>query len=155
MKTTTRNRAASLGIAAIAGLAGIGLASGPALAASAPAEASSAETVSADVGTQSVYYPTDAVKYADELVVAWGRGNMSRVEGFASANVFSELSNHGSDEAKHWKRVGGEGAAGTTWVDYENTVTGEKMGVGVSTEAVHNGGEWGTPHGVHKIQFTD
>lgn len=149
MKTTIRNRAAALAIAGAAGLTGIGLAGGPAMAADA-AQAGSATSVD----TQSVYYPTDTTKYADELVKAWGAGNTSRVEAFASEDVADALAEHGDDDATHWKRVGGEGAAGTVYVDFENTVTGEKMAIGVSNEAVSNpDNEWGTAHGVHQVQF--
>lgn len=149
MKTTIRNRAAALGIAGIAGLAGIGLASGPALA------ASTSESAAADVKPQSVYYPRDATEYADELVIAWGQGNTERVEAFASEDAAAELADHGDENATHWDRTGGEGAAGTTYVDYENTVTGEKLSVGVSNQALENGDEWGAPNAVHKVQFTD
>ncbi|MDN6373750.1 MAG: hypothetical protein L0K12_12635 [Brevibacterium aurantiacum] len=150
MKTTIRNRAAALGITAVAGLAGIGLASGPALAAPAPAAVTS---TAADAAPQSVHYPTDTGIYADELVRAWGAGNSERVEAFASPQVVEALNEHGSKNATHWVRTGGDGAAGTIYSDYENTVTGETMSVGVANEEVSNGGEWGAPHGVHKVQF--
>lgn len=149
MKTTIRTRAAALGIAGIASLAGIGLASGPALAASGP------EAAAADVKPQSVYYPTNALKYADELVIAWGQGNTDRVEAFASEDAAAKLADHGNAHGTHWKRTGAEGAAGTTYVDYENTVTGEKLAVGVSNQALEDGDEWGAPNAVHQIQFTD
>ncbi|SMX81899.1 hypothetical protein [Brevibacterium aurantiacum] len=148
MKTTIRNRAAALGIATVAGLAGIGLASGPTLAAPAPAAATSA-----DAEPQSVHYPTDTGIYADELVRAWGAGNTDRVEGFATPQVVDALSDHGNEDATHWVKTGSDGAAGTIYSDYENTVTGETMSVGVANEEVSNGGEWGAPHGVHKVQF--
>ncbi|GAA1854221.1 hypothetical protein [Brevibacterium marinum] len=153
MKTTIRNRAAAAGIATVTGfaaVAGLGLAAGPALATPSPAAATAA-----DVQPQSVHFPTDTVRYADELVRAWGAGNTDRVEAFASPHVVGVLSDHGNENATHWVQTGSEGAAGTIYVDYENTVTGEKMSVGVANEAVSNGGEWGEPHGVHKVQFTD
>ncbi|WP_166969585.1 hypothetical protein [Brevibacterium atlanticum] len=156
MKSTIRNRAAALGIATVAGLAGLGLAGGPALAADASTAGASSEASDSGVGTQSVYYPTDTVKYADELVRAWGQGNTDRVEAFASSQVAEELAEHGDANGTHWDRVGAEGAAGTVYVDYENTVTGEKMSLGVANEAVTNpDDEWGTPNGVHKVQFED
>ncbi|WP_181276172.1 hypothetical protein [Brevibacterium oceani] len=156
MKTTIRNRAAALGIATFAGLTGVGLATGPAMAADASGADSSSQSAASDVDTQSVYYPTDTVKYADELVRAWGQGATDRVEAFASPQVAEELAEHGDDNVTHWDRVGAEGAAGTTYVDYENTVTGEKMSLGVANEAVSNpDNEWGTPNGVHKVQFED
>ncbi len=151
MKSAIRNRAAALAVATVAGLAGLGLATGPAMAAD-----SSSQSTDSGVGTQSVYYPTDPVKYADELVRAWGQGDTDRVEAFASPQVAEELQAHSDDEATHWTRVGAEGAAGTTYVDYENTVTGEKMWLGMPTEAVVNpDDEWGTPNAVHKVQFED
>lgn len=154
MKTTIRHRAAALGIAAVAGLTGLGLATGPAMAADSGAADSSNRSAASDVDTQSVYYPTDPVKYADELVVAWGQGDTDRVEAFASPQVAEKLEAHGDDDVTHWDRVGGEGAAGTTYVEYENTVTGETMTLGLPTEAVTNpDDEWGTPNAVHKVQF--
>ncbi|MDN5807347.1 MAG: hypothetical protein L0H76_08885, partial [Brevibacterium sp.] len=144
MKTTIRNRAAAVAIAGIASLAVIGLASGPALAASPSAATTAAQQ------PQSVHYPTDAADYADELVIAWGQGNISRVEAFASKGAIAVLSNHGNADATHWDRTGVEGAAGTTYVNYENTVTGETMAVGVSSEAAANG----EANAVHKIQFS-
>lgn len=150
MKTTIRNRAAAVGVAAVAGLAGIGLASGPAIAASPPTAATAV-----DADPQSVHYPTDTGIYADELVRAWGAGNTDRVEGFATSQVVDTLSDHGNENATRWVQTGSSGAAGTIYVDYENTVTGEKMAVGVANEAVSNGGEWGEPNGVHSVQFAD
>ena len=148
MKTTIRNRAAAVAIATVAGLAGIGVASGPALAAPAPSA-----TTTADAEPQSVHYPTDTSIYADELVRAWGAGNTDRVEGFATPQVVDALSDHGNEDATHWVKTGSDGAAGTIYSDYENTATGETMSVGVSNEEVSTGGEWGAPHGVHKVQF--
>lgn len=154
MKTTIRNRAATLGIATVAGLAGIGLVGGPAMAADTSSANSSSETSDSGVGTQSVYYPTVPVTYADELVRAWGQGATDRVEAFASPKVAKALANHGDDNGSHWNRVGAEGAAGTIYVDYENTVTDETMTLGVANEAVSNpDNEWGTPHGVHSVKF--
>ncbi|WP_193096256.1 hypothetical protein [Brevibacterium sp. FME17] len=148
MKTTIRNRAAALAIAGIASLAGVGLASGPALAAPAPAAATSA-----DAEPQSVHYPTDTNIYADELVRAWGADNTERVEGFATPQVVKALNKHGNEHGTHWVKTGVDGAAGTIYSDYQNTVTGETMSVGVANEQVSNGGEWGSPHGVHNIAF--
>lgn len=156
MTSTIRNRAAAIGIAAVAGLAGLGLAAGPAMAADSSLADSSSQSTESDVGTQSVYYPTDPVTYADELVRAWGQGDSDRVEAFSSSQVAEKLKAHSDDEATHWTRVGAEGAAGTTYVDYENTVTGEKMWLGMPTEAVVDpDDEWGTPNAVHKVNFED
>jgi len=154
MKSTTiRSSATALGIAAVTGLAGIGFAGGPAMADSAGLADSTSQAAAADTDVQSVHFPTDPTTYADELVRAWGNDNADRVEAFASPGVVDELNAHSDDNVTHWDRTGTEGAAGTTYVDYVNTVTGETMSLGLPTEAVHNGGEWGEPHAVHSIEF--
>lgn len=149
MKSTIRNRAAALGIATAAGLAGIGLASGPALAdGAASAAASSADQQSAD-------YPSDTKEYADELVRAWGEDDIIRVKQFASSDAVDTLIDHGNDHGAHWKYTGGESAAGTVYVDYKNTVTGETMSVAVSNVDPADGGRRGEAHAVGNIQFDD
>lgn len=160
MKSTIRNRATALGIATATGLAGIAFAAGPAMAdgaelagSTSASSDSTSQTTAADADTQSVHFPTEPTTYADELVRAWGNGNTDRVEAFASSGVVDELDAHSDDNVTHWDRTRVEGAAGTTYVDYVNTVTGETMSLGLPTEAVHNGGEWGEPHAVHSIEF--
>ncbi|MGC2941002.1 MULTISPECIES: hypothetical protein [unclassified Brevibacterium] len=154
MKTTMRNRAAALGIATVAGAAGLGLAGGPALAADTSSASSSSQSADAGVGTQSVYYPVEAGKYADELVIAWGQDNTDRVEAFASADVADKLANHSNENGSHWRNTGAEGAAGTTYITYRNSTTGEKMTLGVSNEAIADQNEWGAaPHAVHQVSF--
>lgn len=124
------------------------------MAADASSAGTSTEASDAGVGTQSVYYPTNPVTYADELVRAWGQGDTDRVEAFASPQVAKALAGHGNDNGTHWDRVGAEGAAGTTYVDYENTVSGEKMWLALPTEAISDpDNEWGTPNGVHQVHF--
>lgn len=151
MKTTIRNRAAALGVAAVAGLAGIGLASGPALAAPAPESATSAGAES-----ESVRYPTDSGEYADAFVRAWGAGDMDRVASLSTPQVVDMLKEHGNENATHWVQTGGDGAAGTYWIDYKNTVTGETMNVPVANVEGPNGGEnLGSSHAIHNVQFPD
>lgn len=135
MKTNIRNRVAALAIAGIAGLAGIGLAGGPALAAPA------STVTTSDATPQSVHFPTDTGVYADELVRAWGAGNTDRVEAFASTQAVDVLGEHGNENATHWVKTGSNGAAGTIYSEYENTVTGETMSVGVANEEVSTGDE--------------
>lgn len=149
MKTIIRTRAASLAIAGVAGIAGIGLASGPAMAASAP----TAETASASQ-PQSVYYPDYAVGYADELVREWGQDNTDRVEALTTKKAAAELAEHGDENGTHWDRTGSDGAMGTIYVDYENTVTGETMSVAVSNHEIGEADEWGAPNAVKRVQFS-
>ncbi|MCS4594654.1 hypothetical protein KTJ89_16810 [Brevibacterium sediminis] len=154
MKPTIRTRTAALGIATVAGLAGLGLASGPAMAADSGAADASTQSAATDVDTQSIYYPIEAGKYADELVIAWGQDNTDRVEAFANDEVAEKLSDHGNDDGSHWRNSGAEGAAGTTYITYRNTETGEKMTLGVSNQAIGDQDEWGAaPHAVHQVKF--
>lgn len=154
MKYTIRTRAAALGVTTVAGLAGLGLAAGPAMAADSGTADASAQTAAADVDTQSIYYPIEAGKYADELVIAWGQDNTDRVEAFASDEVAKKLADHGNEDGTHWRNSGAEGAAGTTYITYRNTETGEKMTLGVSNQAIGDQDEWGAaPHAVHQVKF--
>src|SRR5699024_6075802 len=134
MKSTIRNRATAFGVATVTGLAGIAFASGPALADSAGLADSTSQSAAADSGTQSVHFPTDPTTYATPFVRTWVNGNPDRVEAFTSPGVVDELDAHRDDTVTHWDRMGTEGAAGTTYVDYVNTVTGVFLSVGVPTE---------------------
>lgn len=154
MKSTIRNRAAALGIATVAGLTGVGLTTGPVMAADASLADSSSQSAASDVGTQSIYYPIEAGKYADELVIAWGQDNTDRVEAFATDEVAEKLADHGDENGSHWRNSGAEGAAGTTYITYRNTKTGEKMTLGVSNQAIGDQDEWGAaPHAVYRVDF--
>lgn len=154
MKSTIRNRAAALGIATVAGLTGVGLTTGPAMAAEASLADSSSQSAASDVGSQSIYYPIEAGKYADELVIAWGQDNTDRVEAFATDEVAEKLADHGDEHGSHWRNSGAEGAAGTTYITYRNTETGEKMTLGVSNQAIGDQDEWGAaPHAVYRVDF--
>ncbi|WP_423058002.1 hypothetical protein [Brevibacterium linens] len=154
MKNPVSNRAAALGIATVAGLTGLGLATGPAMASDSGVANSSAQSAATDVDTQSIYYPIEAGKYADELVIAWGQDNTERVEAFASDEVAEKLADHGNEDGTHWRNSGAEGAAGTTYITYRNTETGETMTLGVSNQAIGDQDEWGAaPHAVYRVDF--
>src|SRR5699024_12520601 len=151
-KSTIRNRATALGVATATGLAGIAFASGPALAGGAGLADSTSQTAAADSDTQSVHFPTDPTSYADELVRAWGNGNTDRVEAFTSPGVVDELDAHRDDNVTHWDRMGTEGAAGTTYGDDVNTVTGETMSLGLPTDAARHRGAGGGRHAGHSAR---
>ena len=124
------------------------------MAADSGAADASTQSAATDVDTQSIYYPIEAGKYADELVIAWGQDNTDRVEAFANDEVAEKLSDHGNDDGSHWRNSGAEGAAGTTYITYRNTETGEKMTLGVSNQAIGDQDEWGAaPHAVHQVKF--
>lgn len=150
MKTTIRNRAAALGIATVAGLAGVGLATGPAMA-----DSAGSASASSSADQQSADFPSDTKEYADELVKAWGADDITRVKEFASSDAVDTLIDHGNDYGKHWKYTGSEGAAGTAWNEYKNTVTGETMSVAVSNVDPDDGGRRGEAHAVGTVQFDD
>ena len=86
MDTAVRARTAALGITAIAALTSIGLAGNPSLAAADPTTTS---TTAAAV--QSSGHPTTSLKYADELVRAFGTGSDVDVESLATDAVVKPL----------------------------------------------------------------
>lgn len=145
MKTSIRNRATALGIAAAAGLAGIGITAGPALAS---IDSTPAATAAA---TQSSGHPTNSLKYADKLVRAFGVGSDVDVERLATDAVVKTLSEHGDAHAGRWHRIAADSAAGSTYVAYTNLDTGEKMTLGVSNEKSANGDD----DAVRQIRFDD
>lgn len=146
MKTTTRNRIATIGVAAVTGLTGIGFASSPALAAAGNAASNSASPAALAGNAE----PVDATTYADQLVRAWGVGSDIAVAEHATNDAIDVLLEHGDESASHWDRTGAEGTAGTVYVDYENKVTGEKMSVGVSNQDLAEGKD----HAVHHVSFS-
>ena len=124
------------------------------MAADASSADSPSQSAASDVGSQSIYYPIEAGKYADELVIAWGQDNTDRVEAFATDEVAEKLAEHGDENGSHWRNSGAEGAAGTTYITYRNTETGEKMTLGVSNQAIGDQDEWGAaPHAVYRVDF--
>ena len=71
-----------------------------------------------------------------------------------SAEVAEKLADHGNENGSHWRNSGAESAAGTTYITYRNTETGEKMTLGVSNQAIGDQDEWGAaPHAVHQVKF--
>lgn len=144
MKTTNRNRAAALGIAAAASLATVGVAGGPALAGPDAEAAPPAVQESQSQGN-----PTNSLEYADDLVSAYGVGSDTKVEELATQNVVDALSEHGDAHATRWHRITADGAAGTTYVTYTNLDTGETMTLGVGNESASNGDD----HSVRQVSF--
>lgn len=142
MDTTVHARTFALGITAIAALASIGLARSPALAAS--------DTTSASAtAVQSSGYPTTSLKYADELVTAFGIGSDVDVERLATDAVVKTLGEHGDAHASRWHRIAADSAAGSTYVAYTNLDTGEEMTLGVSNEKSADGDD----EAVRQIRF--
>lgn len=144
MDTAVRARTAALGITAIAALTSIGLAGNPALAAS---DTTTTSTTAAAV--QSSGHSTTSLKYADELVRAFGTGSDVDVERLATDAVVKTLSEHGDSHASRWHRIAADSAAGSTYVAYTNLDTGEEMTLGVSNEKSADGDD----EAVRQIRF--
>lgn len=152
MNTTVRNRAAALGIAAVAGIAGVGAAGGSGLASTSPQAGSGSNAeVNVALGTQSDGHPANASDYADELVRAWGVGSDAEVGEHATPGVVEALSEHGDEFAAKWDRITADGAAGSSYVVYKNKTTGELMTFTVNNEAAAHDEH----QAVHHIQFKD
>lgn len=142
MDTAVRARTAALGITAIAALTSIGLAGNPALAAS-------DKTTTTAAAVQSSGHPTTSLKYADELVRAFGTGSDVDVERLATDAVVKTLSEHGDSHASRWHRIAADSAAGSTYVAYTNLDTGEEMTLGVNNEKSADGDD----EAVRQIRF--
>lgn len=152
MNTTIRNHATALAIAAFAGIAGVGVAGGSALATpNSPADSGShAETI-VSVDAHSDGYPTNASGYADALVKAWGVGSDEEVDEYATPGVVEALSEHGDEFATQWDRIAADGAGESSSVVYKNKVTGELLTFGVNNDAATHG----LHPAVHHVQFKD
>lgn len=109
---------AKWGVAALAGLASLGLAVGPASADSPP---------SAAQAPQSSGHPKSAVKYADRLITAYGTGDAVVVDQLAAKNVVAALAEHNDGHAKRWHRTSADSGKGYTWVSYTNLDTHDVM----------------------------
>lgn len=134
--------AAKWGVAALAGLASLGLAVGPAAADSAPAS-------SAAQAPQSSGHPKSAVKYADELITAYGIGDAAVVDQLATKNVVTALDEHNDGHAKRWHRTSADSGKGYTWVSYTNLDTHEVMNLTVRNAiAANKGGD-----AVREVEF--
>lgn len=152
MNTTIRKHAAALAIAAFAGIAGVGMTGGSALASTnSPADSWSGSEVRVAVDAHSDGYPTNASGYADALVKAWGAGSDEEVNEYATPGVVEALSEHGDEFATQWDRIAADGAGKSSSVVYKNKFTGELLTFGVNNKAATHGDH----PAVHHVQFKD
>lgn len=135
MNTTIRNRAAALGIAAVAGVATVGLASGPALA------STSSETTTTAQKSPSEEFPTNPVDYADDFVSAYGVGDKGTVAELANDTAYTALYAHHHPHADRWDRKSSHSRAGTTHAVYTNVETKGRLTVSVNNETASHGEE--------------
>jgi len=91
--------------------------------------------------------PTVPVEYADALVIAWGAGDQDAMAQLAPTGVVDVL---GSNGGPHWDRTGSEGAAGSTYVTYQNTDSQEVLTLRVDNAAAAEG----EPQSVAEARFS-
>ncbi|MPV51138.1 MULTISPECIES: hypothetical protein [unclassified Pseudactinotalea] len=102
-----------------------------------------------ETGGTDAPIPTDAADYADALIVAWGSGDHDRMVELATPEVVEELTGHADPGGPHWDRVGEDSGAGSTFVRYEDTSTGETVELRVELQAAGQGRE----HAVAEVKF--
>jgi len=85
--------------------------------------------------------PTNAVEYADALVIAWGAGEQERLAELATPEVIETLTGHADPGGPHWDRTGADSGAGSSFVRYENTEDGTTLELRVENEAAARGQE--------------
>ncbi|WP_238350597.1 hypothetical protein [Kribbella shirazensis] len=81
----------------------------------------------------------NAVQWSDNLIRAWGRGDAKWTAYYATPRAVQQLQSIAAKGGPHWTRIATEGAAGTTYVTYRNTVTGHTLGIGVSNAGLSQG----------------
>ncbi|MEU4197022.1 hypothetical protein AB0E69_34330 [Kribbella sp. NPDC026611] len=81
----------------------------------------------------------NAVQWSDNLVRAWGRGDTRWMNYYASPAVVKGLTRISAKGGAHWQRTASEGAAGTIYVTYRNTVTKHTLVLGISNVGLSQG----------------
>lgn len=81
----------------------------------------------------------NAVQWSDNLIRAWGRGDAKWTAYYATPEVVQQLRGIAAKGGPHWTRVATEGAAGTTYVTYQNAVSERTLSVGVSNAGLAQG----------------
>lgn len=93
--------------------------------------------------------PDDATSYADALVRAWGAGRHAEAARYATPRAVRQLFGHADPGGAHWDQVGTQGAAGTIYVSYRDTVSGDRVTLAVGNIAVGQQQE----HAVREVRF--
>lgn len=88
-----------------------------------------------------------AVGYADATVRAFGAKNTASLNWHTTPSARAAMLRHGYAARTHWARTSADGAAGHTYVTYRNTVTGDRMTLGVL-----NFGHLNRPHQVDQAK---
>lgn len=100
-----------------------------------------------DGATDTITLPTNALDYADALVVAWGNGNMDQMAIMATPEVIDVL---GDEGGPHWDRTANDAGAGSVFVTYTNTEDGRVLELRVQNETASLGQE----HAVVEARFS-
>lgn len=144
MPAILSTHAAKWGVAALAGLASLGLAVGPAAA-----SGEAAPVPSAAQAPQTSGYPVKAAGYADKLVTAFGNGDDRTMYRLATKNVVATLAEHNVGHAERWHRTSADSGEGYTWVSYTNLDTHEVMNLTVRNALAANKGR----DAVREVEF--
>src|SRR5699024_8386891 len=100
---------------------------------------------------QDTDFPTNALGYADALVVAWGEGDESAMHDFAGHQTVDALKDYGMPGGSSWKQTESDSGAGSTFVTYEIADDGAKVELRIGNEAASNG----QPQAVKEAKFTE
>ena len=96
-------------------------------------------------------FPTNALDYADALVVAWGEGDESAMNDFAGSQAVDALEDYGLPGGSGWEQTESDSGAGSTFVTYENADDGTKVELRVENEAASSG----QAQAVNEAKFTE
>lgn len=107
---------------------------------SAAGESEQTETIG---GQELGNLPSNAIEYADALVVAWGNGNEAQMQQLATAQVITSLTGHSKEGGAHWSQTSSDAGAGSVFVSYENTEDGSVLNLRVQNQVVGQGHEQG------------
>src|SRR5699024_8766073 len=88
---------------------------------------------------QDTDFPTNALDYADALVVAWGEGDESAMNDFAGQQTVDALKDYGMPGGARCKHTQSDSGAGSTFVTYDYADDGAKVELRIGNEAASNG----------------
>lgn len=121
-----------------------------------PTAIASAHTVSAEPSSSTTcdgmapVTNLDSVAYADQLVRAWGRGDVAATYCYATPAVADQLFDQANPGGIHWRRTFSQGAAGTIYVTYHDDARGGNLTVGIHDLGLRGPGGW---HAAYTARF--
>ncbi|NUR95939.1 MAG: hypothetical protein HOV67_11865 [Kribbellaceae bacterium] len=130
----------------------MGLGATTALAVTAPLVLTGATPANAGTTCSGSVAGLSAATYADRLVRAWGSGNTTTANCYASTATSRTLFGQASPGGIHWRRVSTEGAAGTIYVTYHDDARGGNLTIGVQNVGLRAGNGW---HAAYTARFSN